>query len=302
MNPNALLPVIALTFLIMWLRALRWRLLLLAVGHPSRNQAFSASVVGYMVNYIVPVRIGELVRAYLVATESGFSRSAAFATVIVERLVDVFCVLLVLAGISFVIDFSQVSQQFKVGIRTSALGFLVVGALVVIALWAVRRHRTLLTSKLQSIQTRSLQVIVRHAWRIGVFADGIVFPKRLRLRLLFLSQTVAIWLATVGQVQILLDGFYFSLPWEASWLMLVGLAVGVSLPSAPGLIGTFHYAVILVLNGFGIAGADAVSYAIVLHAVSVLPILILGVLIVWHKGLSFSKLLRIKTEPEARYN
>ena len=302
MNPNSLFPVIALTFIVMWLRALRWRVLLLAVGHPSRKQAFNASVVGYMVNYIVPVRVGELVRAYLVATESGFSRSAAFATVIVERLVDVFCVLLIFAGVSFVIDFSLVSPEFKAGIRTSALGFLVLGTLLVIALWAVRRHRTLLISKLQSVQIRSLQMIVRQAWRIGVFADGIVVPDGLRLRLLFLSQTVAIWLATVAQVRMLLDGFYFSLPWEASWLMLVGLAVGVSLPSAPGLIGTFHYAVILVLKGFGIAGADAVSYAIVLHAVSVLPILILGVLIVWHKGLSFSKLVHIKTEPEGPYN
>jgi len=300
MNQSVLLPAIALTYIIMWLRALRWRLLLLAVGNASRSQAFNSSVIGYMVNYIIPVRIGELVRAYLVATQDGFSRSSAFATVVVERLVDVFCVLLIFAGVSIAMDFSGVSSQIQAGIRSSALGFLVVGTLVIIGLWALRRHRNLLIRKLQSGKTRWHPLIGQQAWRIGVFADGIVFPKSSRLRLWFLCQTVAIWITTVGQVWILLDGFYFSLPWEASWLMLVALAVGVSLPSAPGLIGTFHYAIILVLRGFGVVGADAVSYAIVLHAVSVLPILALGIVMVWHKGLSFRELIRVRhSGPEA---
>lgn len=290
MDLVVLFPALGLTFVVVWLRALRWRLLLLVLGKVSREETFRASVIGYMVNYLLPIRVGELVRAYLVASDEGLSTHATFATVVVERVIDIFTVLLILAVVSLSTDLVRTNPHFASVLRASGLGLLVVGSLVVSLLWAVRRHRYWLNRVLRGPGARWLLAFGRHAWRLDAFADGLTLISRPGLVFWFLIQTAAIWIASVGQIEVLLAGFHLTLPWAAGWLMLVSLAIGVALPAAPGLVGTFHYAAIVVLVVYGVERADAISYAIVLHAVSVVPILALGLFFVWLRGLSFRKL------------
>jgi hypothetical protein len=90
-----------------------------------------------------------------------------------------------------------------------------------------------------------------------------------------------------------------TLSFEAASLVLVALALGVSVPSGPGFVGTFHYAVVVALEAYGVDAADALGYAILLHAVSTLPIIGLGLGALWQRHLSFAAILQERS-PEQR--
>jgi hypothetical protein len=70
----------------------------------------------------------------------------------------------------------------------------------------------------------------------------------------------------------------------------------VSIPSAPGFVGTFHYAAVVCLLLYGVPRSEALSYAIVLHAVNILPVFFLGIVLMWEEGLSLARLARLQKE------
>ena len=88
-----LIPSIPAYLATLYVRALRWRHLLLAVARIDRAPVFRATSVGFMVNNLFPLRLGEVVRAWYLARETGVASAAIFATVIVERLIDAAVVL-----------------------------------------------------------------------------------------------------------------------------------------------------------------------------------------------------------------
>ncbi|MDP2953415.1 MAG: lysylphosphatidylglycerol synthase transmembrane domain-containing protein, partial [Chloroflexota bacterium] len=83
-----LLPAMGAYFVAVWLRTLRWQILLAPLGRVSRGRLFPVVVIGYMANNILPVRLGELARAYLLGEKEKMSKAAVLATVLVERLMD----------------------------------------------------------------------------------------------------------------------------------------------------------------------------------------------------------------------
>lgn len=290
----ALLWSIALTYLVLWLRSVRWRLLLGGVGPVSLRNVFEASLLGYMINYILPIRVGELVRAYLVGTYGGFSRSAALATVMVERVIDVLSILVIFACISPFMALPDGHGQLLEILQGGAflLSLVGIGALVMILVF--RRHTELLTNLLVHWFGGIAPGIARQAWRISAFTEGLRWGRGYAALLWLGCLTLLIWVLTVAQILVLAQGMGLELPWIAGWLVLVALAVGVSLPSAPGMVGTFHYATLVVLLIYAVPRPEALSYAILLHAVSVVPVVALGLLYTWLGGMSLRKLLAME--------
>jgi uncharacterized membrane protein YbhN (UPF0104 family) len=96
------LPVCALTLLAFWIRAVRWGWLLRSVKPIGVASLYSATMIGFAANNLLPARLGEVVRPWALGASERISRSSAFATVIVERVIDMFCILLLL-GIALVL-------------------------------------------------------------------------------------------------------------------------------------------------------------------------------------------------------
>jgi len=94
-------PIIGLLFLGCYLRALRWRWIMLPVKPIPVYHLFTAVVIGYMANDLLPARAGELVRAHVVGSRDKVSRATAFATIVVERLFDGLSVLVVMVLVLF---------------------------------------------------------------------------------------------------------------------------------------------------------------------------------------------------------
>lgn len=280
---------------VFWLRALRWRVLLEKLAVRSMRTVYGATVVGNMVNYLLPLRVGEISRAYLVGTKAGVSRSSTFATIVVERLVDVVSILAFFVLLMATIDLPPTSDKTRELMNQAALALSVMSILLLTGLFALH-HRVdwvirLLDATLGRI-TPSIAEQLR--WRIASFADGIP-PTQDWIGLAKIAvYTLVIWLVSAASIWVLLDSFHFDLPFEAACLVLVALSFGVSMPSAPGFIGTFHYAAILALLLYGIGQSDGLSFALVLHAAMVVPTILVGSWFLWSDGLSWRRLTAVE--------
>src|SRR5512147_1775868 len=96
MDYRYLWPAVLFTFTSYFFRAVRWRFLLIPLKKTRLGNLFPATIIGYMVNNLLPARVGEFVRAFVLAEKEELGKSAVFATLVVDRLFDGFTVLLIL--------------------------------------------------------------------------------------------------------------------------------------------------------------------------------------------------------------
>ena len=101
-----IIPVILLNLIGFLFRSLRWKYLIEPVKIIRLLNLFSSVMIGFMANNVLPVRLGEIVRAYSIGKMEKISRSSAFATVVVERVLDIFFILLVFLILFFLFPFS----------------------------------------------------------------------------------------------------------------------------------------------------------------------------------------------------
>src|SRR6266853_2349983 len=95
---------LAATLLSLVIRSFRWQYLLEPLGHASFSNAFRATAVGFAASSILPARAGEVIRPYFLARHENMTATGAFATIILERVLDVLTVLVLLASFVFVFD------------------------------------------------------------------------------------------------------------------------------------------------------------------------------------------------------
>src|SRR5512133_2403618 len=94
---DLLLVALVTTMLTYALRALRWQYLLAGLGPTHFRVAFRATVIGFAASFLLPARAGEVLRPYILAKHEKLSATAAFATVVLERVFDMATVLVLFA-------------------------------------------------------------------------------------------------------------------------------------------------------------------------------------------------------------
>ena len=280
----------AVTVLTMVLRAWRWQYLLEPIGHARFGPAFRTTTIGFAASAVLPARAGEVIRPYLLARQEGLSATATFATIIIERVLDaVTCVILLASFVLFFdpgMDHADSRLYWLVeigGLTVGAVALGVLGAMFVAARdpeaagrWAYKLEH-LLPGKL----AHKLALVLLK------FAEGLAVvrtPRRLALALLLSFPT---WLSIGLGIWAVTRAFGIDMPFTGSFLLIALLVVGVSVPT-PGGVGGFEAAVQIGLTSFyGVPNDRAVGAALVLHAVSLLPTIVLGLLFVIQDGLGF---------------
>ena len=304
-NPWLIALSAAVTVLTMVLRALRWQYLLEPIGHTRFVAAFRTTTIGFAASAVLPARAGEVIRPYLLARQEGLSATATFATIIIERLLDAVACVMLLA--SFVLFFdpgmdradSRLYGLVEVGgVTVGVLALLVLFAMFIAARdpaaagrWAYKLEHLLpgkLTHKLASVLLR--------------FAEGLAVVRTPRRLTLALALSFPLWLSIGLGIWAVTKAFGIDMAYTGSFLLIALLIVGVSVPT-PGGVGGFEAAVQIGLTSFyGVPNDRAVGTAIVLHAVSLLPTIVLGFLFVIQEGLGFGgirKLAHVAAIPPA---
>jgi uncharacterized protein (TIRG00374 family) len=274
-------------------RAIRWQYLLEPLGAVPFGAAFRATAVGFAASTVLPARAGEVIRPYFLARQGSMSATGAFATVILERLLDVVTVLGLLA--SFVFFFGRdlteanpvVFTRVKLaGATAGAAAFLALVVLFVLAGDPARLGRTM-TRLEQVLPSKLAGLIARIAEKFAKGLGAIRRPSRL---LGALAWSVPLWLSIAAGIWAVAVAFRLGVPFTGSFLLLGVLTLGVAVPT-PGAVGGFHEAFKLgVTTFYGVPDARAVGAAIVLHALTVGPSLLFGLYFAAQAGLNLSRM------------
>ena len=285
---------LVLTLVTFVVRAERWQYLLSPLGPTRFWVVFKTTVIGFAASAVLPARAGEVIRPYLLARREGLSATATFATIIVERILDLVAVLLLAA---YLLWFdpgmeardSQVFTAIRVGglvMAPVALGglvlmFFMAGHPERLEAWLLRAERVL--------PARVAGFIARLA---RMFAEGFAVVRRPERLVAALGWSLVLWMVVAVGLWAVAMAFGIDMPLTGSWLMLGPLVVGVAVPT-PGGVGGFHEAFRIGATAFFNAPNDtAVGAAIVLHAIGIVPVVIMGVWFMVQDGLKFGGLAR----------
>jgi uncharacterized protein (TIRG00374 family) len=264
----------------LWIRARRWRYLFPPQSEPPA--LVPAVMIGYMVNNILPLRAGEIVRVYVVARRWGQGFWTTLATLVVERVLDSLVIILILGLLVLLIPVPAVLE--RVAIALLAVDVLAVAALGLLAAAPIACERWVrrTTRRWPGFADRALRILQRFVTGL----DGIRTPGNF-LPLVF--WTVAVWVAPAAAVWVTFRAMHLNLPWIAAWTVLAFIGVGISIPSAPGYVGVFHYAIVLALEIFDVPRPAALGYALVFHAIQILTITGVGWVFLLREHLSLGE-------------
>lgn len=280
------------TFLV---RAERWQYLLGPLGPTRFWVVFRTTVIGFGASAILPARAGEVIRPYLLARREGLSATAAFATILVERILDLVAVLSLMAVFLIFFDpgLEARDSAFFSAIRFGGLVMapIAIGALLVMFFMAghpERLHEWLLKAE-RVLPARVAAMIANFA---RTFAEGFAVVRRPERLVAAMAWSMVLWATIAAGIWAVSIGFGIAMPFTGAWLMLAPLVVGVAVPT-PGGVGGFHEAYRLGATAFFGADNDtAVGAAIVLHAFSVVPVTIAALLFMVQDGLKLGGMAR----------
>jgi uncharacterized protein (TIRG00374 family) len=280
---------VAFTMVTYALRAWRWQSLLSPIGQARFSVAFRATVIGFAATFLLPARAGEVIRPYLLARKERFGATATFATIILERLLDLAVVLLLFAAFVFTMPAEALSGEAAQLAHVKFWGGIAAGAAVVglLILFALAGH----PERLGRAAGRAERVLPARAARIiahfvQAFAEGLAVMRRPGRLLAALLQSFPLWLSIAAGIWLTSRAFSITLPFTASFLVMTLLVVGVAVPT-PGAIGGFHLAyTFAVQTFFAVPDERAQGAALVLHAISFVPVTILGIYYMTREGLT----------------
>jgi uncharacterized protein (TIRG00374 family) len=281
------------------LRAWRWQSLLAPIGPTHFGTAFRTTVIGFAANTLLPARAGEFLRPYLLAKREGLNVASAFATIILERLLDLATVLLLFA--LFVVT-AQPSLGEGVSAHLAHIKFwgnlAAVGAIAGLGvLFAVAGHPERLGRAALRVE-HVLPARLAHAVAgfVETFARGLAVMRSPGRLLAALSLSFPMWMSIAAGIWLTSRAFHITLPYLGSFLVTTILVVGVAVPT-PGAVGGFHAAYQFAATTFFGAPTDrAVGAALVLHAISFGPVTLLGIVFMMREGLTLASARRIAEE------
>lgn len=287
---------ICVTMLTYALRAVRWQYLLAPIGPTRFSTAFRATVIGFAASFLLPARPGEVLRPYLLARHEGLPPTAAFATVILERLLDLITVLLLFGVFVVLVDPASLSGDPALYGRVKAGGLLAAAASVVglAVFFLLAGH----PERLGACALRIERVLPANLARavagfVETFAQGLAVMRQPGRLLVSLILSFPLWLSIAAGIWVSSRAFHMTFSFLGSFLVMTLLVVGVAMPT-PGQIGGFHAMYkIAVVTFFGVEEATAVAGAIVLHAISFVPVTLLGLVFMAREGLSLGRMREI---------
>jgi uncharacterized protein (TIRG00374 family) len=251
-------------------RSLRWGLILEPIQPVSQRLLLPITCIGFLFVWILPARLGELARPYLLRQNSTVGLSAAMGSVVLERLIDASFLVILLALCLPVLRLpSWLISSVKgfVYVLITAVLLLLLGSLP----WFRERFMQLVFKLLPARLSSALSEVV------DTFYSGMQAVTSISRFLFIIGLTLVVWSTNVVAYSVLFDAMDLQLGWLAAITVLVLTCLGIALPAAPGFIGNYHYACIVALALFGVAKETALAFAIMVHFFILVVIVLMGV-------------------------
>jgi uncharacterized protein (TIRG00374 family) len=277
-NPFWLLVSLVIFAATMFTKIYRWRLLYYPTTGLRLGNLSSALFIGYMVLSLAPMRVGELVRAYLISKTEPVTFAQSVGTILVEKVLDVTTILVFLAGLAV---FGLLPELAVPGPALAAMGLLPLAGLVALA--ALPRGAVL--ALLARVQ---LHLPGSRRWNlvktVGPFLDALAI-----LRYRQLLPALAFWSALNWGLSsltnyLVMRAFDLPVPVAAAVFQMVVTNLGMVVPSAPGYVGVFEGLTLMALSPYGVDPNRALAYALALHVFVYGTFIVVGLWYVWRGG------------------
>jgi uncharacterized protein (TIRG00374 family) len=276
---------ISVYFVDLAIRAIRWRVLLSGTVSVPARRLYPVLAIGYMANNLLPVRIGEISRAYLVGRREQVDASAVFASVAVERILDgLTVVVLLVSTLPFLPlavggDSAWLVALARISGATFGAGVVIVVSLVLgRTFWLAIAHRVLGTLP-DALRSASLRVVEG-------FVDGLESLKSPRRLAGVLVLSIVVWIVGAATYFLTAQSFGITLNPIACLTSICVVNLATAVPLAPAGLGAFEAAAqrMFVLLGASLTAAFGVT--ILLHAVLFFPVVVVGLACLWRAGFS----------------
>jgi len=292
------LPAVVITFLSFMLRAWRWRIILESTSKISVWRAYNPMMIGFMINCVLPGRLGEIARPVILQKEEKIPFATGLATVVAERIFDI-CILLLLFMLTVGMlqidpDQNVIFGSYNLNLETLQTvfrGLLILGALLIvgIALFSTGKFRKIIyivvlyTPELLffagekfklSVRKKICEPIINILKNIARGFTLIRYPKKI-LSCAVLS--VLIWgLAAFSYYLFSLGSPGVNLTYLEITTVMVIVCFFISLPSVPGWWGLWEAGGVFALSLFGVTAKEAAGFTLANHAIQVFPVIIAG--------------------------
>ncbi len=296
-HPGLIALAVIVTVQTYTFRAWRWQALLAPIGGSSFRNSFRITVIGFTATNLLPGRLGEVLRPYLISRAEPVSAPAAFATVLIERLLDLASVML-LFGVFLMTSAIDVGREVK-GAGMFAAVASVAGLVGLIV--GARRPETLrrwADTAAGWLPQRFADVARRFAHTL---IEGLAVMRRPRHLLMAVAMSLCLWVSIGFGIWLASRALDLTMAFPSAFLIMMYLVVGVAVP-VPAGVGSFHFMYQLAATSFLGAGREQASAAaIVLHAVSFVPISLLGLAYMAQDGWTLARLRGVEPDggPEA---
>ena len=295
-NYGLLALTVVLMLVSLVLRGQRWAVLFYPRRGMSLVSLTGALNVGYAFNNLLPLRVGELARAYVIGEAEDVSSAHALSTIVVERTLDT---LTVVALLLITIPFIDAPDWVKGPAVLVGLGFLGLAVLLAAVSAAQERAMALVSRAVRFLPERYRQRTVRAAESA---LEGFAVLRRPAVLVQAVGWSVASWLTSAALVFVTLRAFDLELSFTAALFVMGATSLGMIVPSSPGYIGVYHAIAIETLTSvFGVERADAAGFALVSHALFYLVPIIFAMAYLWSRRESWQEMLSgALSRPEAK--
>ena len=293
-----IVPAALLGFSSFIIRALRWQVILGISVHLPFSSAYHPLMIGFMINSVLPGRVGEIARPAIIRKKENVPFSMGLATVGTERMLDAITLVLLFAWMSSVVVVDPDMEMSVRGHYVSgevlerlASGMIVVSAallaiVVILNIPAVQRLLKrcvlgipdLLAPEGAARQSLHARIFVPAAGIIDHVAAGLSLlrhPGKLLVccvysAAIWFSQAVVFYIAVLGSPQI-------SITFTQATTVFIIICLFIILPSVPGFWGVWEAGGVFGLALFGVPAADALGFSLAVHAVLLFPVLFAGI-------------------------
>jgi len=265
-----IIPNIILGIFSMWMRAFRWKYMVNPIKKVGLGRLFSSVMIGFMANNVLPARLGEFIRAYSLGTKENISKSASFATIVVERIFDGFSILFILWATLLLFpfpDWVKKGSNLFLLMNLGILFFLIF--LEVKTDSTVKFFQYIFRFLPHKLRMKAEEILLKFISGLKVFRD-------VSSLIWILIWSILIWVVIGISNYFIFLAFGLYPPIQASFILLVIVCLGVMLPSSPGFVGTFQFFSIVALARFVYDKNIAFPFSIVLHACQYFPVTLLG--------------------------
>ncbi len=275
------IPIVVVTWWQLYIRAQRWRVVLAPFPAAPMRELVAATNIGWMANYLLPLRAGEIIRPVLLSRSTGLPVGGVIATTALERIFDLFAMLVLFGFVTLTMPVPATVRDW--GIALLLLAAVLIGIVVFIR-WHSDRARAVFRWALQRAPDRI-------AAPIQEFLEGFILALAVLDRPATLLRLAAwslyLWLAISFMFGLGLLMFGLQVPLLSGQILVtVVTAVAVAAPSAPGFIGSFQLGCrIALVEILGLSESSAIAYSVALHLLQFVAVIAAGAFSLAGQGL-----------------